>query len=78
MSLDKLKKLKQVLETKKQERSKVEGQLEAAFDALKALGYATVPEANKAVERMDKELDQLDAQIEKTVQELEHKYAGLI
>ena len=78
MSLDKLKKLKQVLETTKQERSKVEGQLKAAFDALMALGYATVPEANKAVERMDKELDQLDAQIEKTVQELEHKYAGLI
>ena len=78
MSLEKLKKLKSVLESKKQERSKVEGQLEAAFDALKALGHTTIAAANKAVDAMDKELDQLDVQIEKTVQELEQKYAGLI
>lgn len=78
MSIEKLKKLKSTLETKKQERAKVEGQLESAMDALKALGYKNVIEAEKAIARMDTELDELDKEINQAVKDLEAKYGDLL
>ena len=78
MSLEKLKKLKSTLEAKKQERAKVEGQLESAMDALKALGYKNVTEAEKAIVRMDTELDELDKEINQAVKDLEAKYGDLL
>jgi hypothetical protein len=78
MSLERLKKIKAVLETKQQEKAKVEGQLEAAFDQLKTFGYKTVAEANKALAAMDKQLEALDAEIGKVVEEMETKYADLL
>jgi len=78
MSIEKLKKLKSTLETKKQERAKVEGQLESAMDALKALGYKNVTEAEKAIVRMDTELDELDKEINQAVKDLEAKYGDLL
>ena len=78
MSLEKLKKLKSTLEAKKQERAKVEGQLESAMDALKALGYKNVTEAEKAIVRMDTELDELDKEIDQAVKGLEAKYGDLL
>ena len=78
MSIEKLKKLKSTLEAKKQERAKVEGQLESAMDALKALGYKNVTEAEKAIVRMDTELDELDKEINQAVKDLEAKYGDLL
>jgi len=78
VSIEKLKKLKSTLETKKQERAKVEGQLESAMDALKALGYKNVIEAEKAITRMDTELDELDKEINQAVKNLEAKYGDLL
>jgi len=78
MSLEKLKKLKSVLEEKQKEKAKVEGQLESAFDQLKTLGYDTVPEADKAIAKMDEELDKLDVEIDIAVKDLETRYAALL
>jgi Holliday junction resolvasome RuvABC DNA-binding subunit len=78
VSIEKLKKLKSTLEAKKQERAKVEGQLESAMDALKALGYKNVTEAEKAIVRMDTELDELDKEINQAVKDLEAKYGDLL
>jgi len=78
MSLERLKKLKSALETQKQEKAKVEGQLEAAMEQLLVLGYSTLPEAEKAVAKMDDELDKLDLEIGSVVRELETKYASII
>lgn len=77
-SLERLKKIKSVLESKKQERARVEGQLEAANTQLNELGYKSVTEAEKGLEKMDKELDKLDNQINDTLAELETKYANLL
>jgi Holliday junction resolvasome RuvABC DNA-binding subunit len=78
MSLEKLKKLKTVLEAKQQERAKVEGQLESALDRLKELGYKSVAEADKAIHKMDTQLDALDADIATKVRDLEEKYVALL
>jgi predicted transcriptional regulator len=51
---------------------------EAAFDQLKTFGYKTVAEANKALAAMDKQLEALDAEIGKVVEEMETKYADLL
>lgn len=78
MSLEKLKNLKEILEKKQQEKARLEGQLESAMDQLKALGYKTVADAEKAIKAMDKSLDKLDAEISDIVNKLEKRYAHLL
>lgn len=73
-----LTKWKKDLEDLGVERGKAEGRLEQAMDALKNLGYDSIEEAKKELDRLVKEKEEADREAQALLKEFEEKYADFI
>ncbi len=70
--------IKSALEKKKTERDRLAGQKTMLEDSLKKLGYKTVEEAEAALDKLAKEIEDRDLVLQQDIEEFEKIYEELL
>jgi regulator of replication initiation timing len=73
-----IKRIKDQLEKKNQERSKLQGQKEMLLESLKELGFSTTKEAEKEITKLSTKIEKMKAKYQEGVEIFIKKYKDLL
>jgi hypothetical protein len=73
-----IKRIKDLLEKKNQERNKLQGQKEMLLESLKELGFNTTKEAEKEITKLSTKIEKMKAKYQEGVEIFIKKYKDLL
>jgi len=73
-----IKRIKDLLEKKNQERNKLQGQKEMLLESLKELGFNTTKEAEKEITKLSAKIEKMKSKYQEGVEIFIKKYKDLL